>query len=283
MAENRQEALVSLRILVCIAKADGTISSSEQTVLSEALEQLQPRPAETLQQLMAEDIPLAQLLPQIVEPAAQQAVYNAAHALAEQEGIHPAQQQLLDQIQRSFQISTADLTQSEATQLDLDTSAYDSLTAGIHLVTQHNRQVRNLIFDYALGAAVIGLIPISGLLLLQLVGLIGLILKMRRDIGALWGFPRGHDILAFVGNWFGSLGALGIALMAWLTMLAIGVFVPHLDSLARAAAFTTLTWAEGQVTNQFYMSSRRMDQIAFQQFIRPAAPDSSSNPRESHG
>lgn len=272
MAENWREALASLRVLVCVAKADGTISASEQTVLSEALEQLQPTPVPiTLKDLMAEDLSLVGLLDQIPTPDAQQAVYGAARSLAEQEEIQPAQQRLLDQIQASFGISAIAPTESKTAESGLDSSTYATLIAGIHIVTQRSRQVRNLILDYALGAAVIGLIPVRGILLLQLVVMLGLIIKMRRDIGALWGFPRGHDILAFAGSWFGSLGALGIALMAWLTVLAIGAFVPHLDSLARAAAFATLTWAQGQVTNQFYISSSRMDQIAFQQFIQPPA------------
>jgi len=273
MAENQQEALASLRLLVCLAKADGDISEPEQTVLSEALEQLGPSSTSmTLEQLIAENMSVSDLLPQISMPDAQQAVYNAAQALAEQDGVHPAQQQILDQMQANFQISAIDQAKSEIAQPDqskLETASYGSLTAGIQIVAQRNRQVRNLILDYALGAAVIGLIPIRGLFLLQVIALFILIIKMRRNIRALWGFPKGHDILAFVGSWFGGLGALGIALMAWLTVLAIGVFLPHFDSLARAAAFATLTWAEGQVTNQFHISSSRMDQIAFQQFIQP--------------
>ncbi len=259
-----QDALASLRVLVCTAKADGDVSPSERTILTRAWEQL-PKPLSiTLAQLLAEEIPLTQLLEGITTPDAQRAVYDAARSLAEQNGIHPQQQRLLDQIQTTFR-SSLTASPSRSSDPNSDNSPYESLEAGIQLVAQHNRKVRNVILDYALGAAVIGLIPIPGLLLLQILAVLILIIKMRRHIRALWGFPTGHDILAFVSNWFGSLGCLAIALMAWLTVLVIGAFVPFVDSLARAAAFATLTWAEGQVTNQFYFGSRRMDHLAFLQ------------------
>lgn len=274
MAENWQEALASLRVLVCIAKVDGTVSPSEQTLLTEAWEKLEPASQGiTLKQLLTENLPLTQILPNITTPDAQRALYDAARSIAEQDGIHPSQQQLLDQIQTTFRPALTDVpplnsSQSSAFNPDLQDSPYEALVSGIQAVTQRNRQARNLILDYALGAAVIGLIPIRGWLILQFVVIVVLIIKMRRDIGALWGFPKGHDILAFVGSWFGSVGALAIALMAWLTLLGIGVVIPYVDSLALAAAFATLVWAQGQMTNQFYISSSRMDQLAFQRSIQ---------------
>lgn len=281
MTESWPEALASLRVLVCIAKADDDISPSEHTVLTEAWEQL-PMPSNiTLAQLLAEEIPLTQLLQDITTPDAQRAIYDAARSLAEQDGIHPQQERLLDQIQTTFCPSLTVSRSRESSDPNSNDSPYESLVAGIQLVAQHNRKVRNVILDYALGAAVIGLIPIPGLLLLQIFAVLILIVKMRRHIRALWGFPTGHDILAFVSNWFGSLGSLAIALMAWLTVLAIGAFVPFVDSLARAAAFATLTWAQGHVTNQFYFGSQRMDHLAFQRSIQPSAQPRKRRPH--HG
>ncbi|WP_199192387.1 hypothetical protein [Chlorogloea sp. CCALA 695] len=168
----------------------------------------------------------------------------------------------------------------ESSNPNLEDSFYESLIAGIQIVAQHNCKVRNIILDYALGASVIGLIPIPRLFLLQILAVLILIIKMRRHIRALWGFPKGHDILAIISNWFGSLGCLAIALMAWLTMLVIGLFVPFVDSLARAAAFATLTWAQGQVTNQFYFGSKRLDHLVFRRSQQPAQP---RNRRPDHG
>lgn len=122
---------------------------------------------------------------------------------------------------------------------------------------RQERETRNLALDYALGASILGLIPIAGLLTLKLVVAIGLLVKMSWDLGAKWKFAKGQDILAIAGYLFGLLGALAMAFMAWLTLLAIGLFVPYAGSFKMAAALFTLTWMVGQITNQFYASGRK--------------------------
>lgn len=114
--------------------------------------------------------------------------------------------------------------------------------------------VRDLILDYALGASILGLIPIPGLFTVKLLLAAGLILKMIWDIGKLWGFRKGQDFLAIAGSFFGGLGALAMAFTAWLTMFGVGLFVPYIKSFALAAALFTLTWSIGQATKQFYSS-----------------------------
>jgi hypothetical protein len=114
------------------------------------------------------------------------------------------------------------------------------------------RRIRTLILDYAMGSTLIGLNPFHGVLTLTLV-IVGLLVsKMIWDIGHLWGYTKGQDFLAVAGILFGFLGAFGLAFMAWLTMFSLGVFVPLFSGFAKSAAFFTLTWTLGQVTNQFY-------------------------------
>ena len=119
------------------------------------------------------------------------------------------------------------------------------------------RASRALAFDYALGVSILGLIPIPGMLTVKLVVAVGLIVKMLWDISVKWQFARGQDILALAGYLFGFLGALAMAFMAWLTLLAIGLFIPYVGSFKIAAALFTLTWVLGQNTNQFYASGRK--------------------------
>ncbi|ELS02952.1 hypothetical protein Xen7305DRAFT_00026700 [Xenococcus sp. PCC 7305] len=116
---------------------------------------------------------------------------------------------------------------------------------------------RALAFDYALGISILGLIPIDGLLTAKLLIAISLLIKMLWDIGVKWKFAKGQDILAIAGYVFGFIGALAIAFMAWLTLLAIGLFIPYVSSLKVAAALFTLTWVLGQNTNQFYASGHK--------------------------
>lgn len=122
---------------------------------------------------------------------------------------------------------------------------------------RQEKQTRNLALDYALGVSILGLIPISDLLTLKLLVALGLLLKMLWDLGAKWKFARGQDILAIAGYVFGLLGALAMAFMAWLTMLAVGLYVPYVSSFKLAAALFTLTWIVGQSTNQFFASGQK--------------------------
>jgi uncharacterized protein (DUF697 family) len=119
-------------------------------------------------------------------------------------------------------------------------------------------KVRSMILDYAMGAALLGLNPIRGTLTITLLIVAALIIKMIIDIGSKWGYAKGQDPLAIIGYIFGFLGAFALALMAWVTMLCFGLFVfaPLFSGFAKSAAFFTLTWTLGQVTNQFYASGR---------------------------
>jgi uncharacterized protein (DUF697 family) len=119
---------------------------------------------------------------------------------------------------------------------------------------RRDRQVRDLILDYALGIAILGLIPIPRLFTLKLLLALGFMLKMGWDIGRLWRWRRGQDVLAIAGALFGGLGAVATALVVWLTCFGIGVFVPYFKGLALAAALFTLPWALGQSVNQFFAS-----------------------------
>jgi len=86
-----------------------------------------------------------------------------------------------------------------------------------------------------------------------------LLLKMMRDIGAKWGYPKGQDALAIGGNLFGGLGSFWVAFMAWISMYGVGLFVPFVGSFAVAASLFALTWRLGQATHLYYASGCKMD------------------------
>jgi hypothetical protein len=131
----------------------------------------------------------------------------------------------------------------------------EPITTPPFLLKRYN-QIRNLILDYAVGAAIIGLNPFRGTLIITFLIVIVLILRMRWDIGRKWGYSKGQDALAIAGNLFGTLGAFALAFMAWVSVFCFGLLVPVFSGLAISAAFFTLTWTIGQVTHQFYASGR---------------------------
>jgi len=137
-------------------------------------------------------------------------------------------------------------------------------------LTSPNRAIRTLIFEYALLAALLGLNPWPNLFSLSLI-LVGLAtLKLMRDIGTFWGYPRGQDILAIAGNLFGGVGALAMAFLAWILIVGLGILLPATAPLALSAACFTFTWVVGQATTQYYETGQaRETQDITQEPLRP--------------
>ena len=135
----------------------------------------------------------------------------------------------------------------------------------LHL-RQIQRRVRALILDYGLGVAILGLNPFPGFLSFTLLTSSLLILKMLRDIAAIWGFTGGQDWLAIASSFFGAISSLWLAIMMWGTLLVLGFFLPLPRSFAVAAGLFTLTCGLGQATNQFYASGWRLNQRQWSNF-----------------
>lgn len=294
MSTNQQEALASLKVLAYMAKADGELQQEEQIAFADAFKQLQPPPEGiTVESLLAVDEPIDQVLEQITSPIAQVAVYEAAYTMAKIGGTTPDEQQLLDKIRATFNLEETQLQESipaeqlqEIPQPDQVEAVVDTLqqtsVEQLQEVSQPDKvepvtdkakptkEIQSLILDYSIVAAILGLNPFPGLNLITTLVAYVLTLKMMRDIGAWWGYPKGQDTRAIVRNIFGGIGAFAAAYTAWATVSTIKLFVPFVGSVANASFLFTLTWAMGQATNQFYASGRQMDAAALQKVFREA-------------
>ncbi|MEM7758881.1 MAG: hypothetical protein AAGF83_06425 [Cyanobacteria bacterium P01_G01_bin.67] len=147
------------------------------------------------------------------------------------------------------------------------------ITSGIELIIAIGKRVRNSVLDYALGAAILGLIPVYGRWIpeIRFALLTILNLKMVVNIGRFWGYHKNQDILVIVGSILGLLASFTLAMMTWLIIFAIGLFVPLVDSLARACAYGIFTWSIGHTISRYYYSPQNLDTKALQrafQFMR---------------
>lgn len=120
--------------------------------------------------------------------------------------------------------------------------------------THLNIKVRNLILDYALGAAIVALLPLPQLNGLKAIVLLGLNLFLVIGIARLWNFKKGSDLLARMGILFGIAGAIGVGIVGWLLLILLGVVVPALKSLAPGMAAFCYFWGFGQAVHHFYIS-----------------------------
>jgi uncharacterized protein (DUF697 family) len=276
------EKIACLEVLAAVVTLKGDPTPKEFEAFLVVLNSFQPLPPEvTPERLLSYPPALETRLPQIQTPALQQQVYRGAYLITRTQGIDPQEAALLAHLRAAFQLSPA-MAQALAKQplaAPQSGQLMNSALTGITALIGREGDVRRLIFDYTLGAAIVGLIPITGggSLELKLLVVLGLILKMIWDIRDLWGKPKGQDLLAMIGNGFGFLGAVLSGLLAWATMVGLGVVIPYAGAFDKAAGFATATWIVGQSTHQFYTSQKRPDLVALKRaFPALIAIDSAS-------
>lgn len=132
------------------------------------------------------------------------------------------------------------------------------------------KKVRALTLDYALGAAILGSIPIYGrwIPLLRIALLMVLILVMVKKIGRFWGDRRGQGIGETISCIFGLIAAVALACMTWVGILLLSLLIPFVDILARAAAYGVLTFNIGQTMSRYYYNPHILDSKALQKALK---------------
>lgn len=145
-----------------------------------------------------------------------------------------------------------------------------AIAPGVRIIIKIGQRVRNSILDYALGAAILGLIPVYGRWIpeIRLILLGVLNLKMIFNIGGFWGYHKGQGSLAIARSIFAVIGSFALAILAWLTIFAVGLFIPLVDSLARAIAYGVLTWNIGQAVSRYYYSPQTLDLAALEKALQ---------------
>jgi len=267
MSDSPAEKIACLEVLAAVANLNGDPTPQEFEAFLAALNTFQPLPPGiTPERLLAQSPEIAPLLNDIQTPELQQQVYRGAFAIARSKGIDPQEAKVLNDLKSAFNLSPELAQALEKQPLVYATSGgvINSALAGMASLIGREGEIRRMIFDYAMGAAIVGLVPLNGggSLEIKLLIVSVLILKMIWDIRKLWGRPRGQDILAIVGQVFGVLGAIIAGVFAWGTMIGLSALVPYAGAFAKAAGFATATWLAGIAANQFYTSSKRPDYTA---------------------
>lgn len=114
------------------------------------------------------------------------------------------------------------------------------------------QQLQSLVIDYALGLAILGLFPrfLTPVLLIAS----ALLLKMVWDIAKRWKFSMTYNPITIGGGLLNSLGALAIAVLAWLTFMFLGAFIPLIDHFGLSVALMSGGWTLGAAVNQFFFN-----------------------------
>jgi uncharacterized protein (DUF697 family)/tellurite resistance protein len=271
MSTNQREALAGLKILVCMAQADGKILAEEREALQDAILTFELPEGITIDTLLEEKTSLDELMPLIITPEAQKAVYNSAYTMAYIDGKCSGYEQvILDKLNDSFHIPAGEKAILGNVIHGLKQVVNLSNIEKIVDEKQREDNINQTILNYATSSAVLGLNPIPGLSIISSLTALGLTLKMMNEIGAKWGYPKGQDALAIIGNLFGGLGAFAASFTVYLVVGTLGLLIPGGGMVAAATSNFTLTWAMGKATNQFYASGRQIDHATLKKVFEDA-------------
>ena len=126
------------------------------------------------------------------------------------------------------------------------------------------RRVRSMIVDFALGALILGVIPIYGtwvpIVRVSCLILVNLIMVWR--VGRFWGHYKSHFVMTNITLILAIFRSLILAVLIWVVIVLLGLFVPFADSLARAIAYGFLTMSIGNSLSHYYYRPGILDGAA---------------------
>lgn len=251
-----RKSLARFRILVAVAKADGTLAPEEETALNGAL----GRHAGILGDLLAEDVDF-EAEAALLDDKERLEVYHSAYAMAYADGhVQTFEVNLLKRLQPN---------EGEATMMgQVWGEALDTVLPGRILPEPDPAQRETEIFEdiikYSVLSGVAGMTPVPGVAIVADLAVVAFQAKLVHDIGLYWG----HDldsraIRAFMGAAAGSIG-LRIAVNN------LARFVPGWGMAFAGASSFASTYAIGVAADAWFANGRNMGDAELRDLFQTA-------------
>jgi uncharacterized tellurite resistance protein B-like protein len=185
MSMTENEAVASLKILVAVAQADGQIHDEERKSIASALENITLPEGATADTLIASTIDVDAELAKLVSPAARGEIWKSAFAMANADGsCSPEEQKLLDAIAAKTEVTEAQKSFFTKLLAEGKDTVLPSHIKKIDDPATRAKEVRNDILKYSAFTAILGAFPLP---VVGEIAVLGIQLKMIRDIGQYWG------------------------------------------------------------------------------------------------
>jgi uncharacterized protein (DUF697 family) len=257
MSLSREESIASLRLLVCMAKADGVLHERERTMLEASFGEIELPEGITLQWLFDEPTDVSSVLAQLVSEEARDNAYAAVYALACADGdCSPPERGLLLEIRTKLGI---DETQdAHLARLFLPrhqigreygssgaTPTLDAMARDIQITAETRKT--------AIVSALLGAFPFPGLSIATDLIIAGLQVGLARDIGAMWGQQMD------TAQAKGVLAGFGVGTGARIALSNLLKVFPGWGSAFGAASAYASSYAVGRVMNAYFHEGRGLD------------------------
>jgi uncharacterized protein YjbI with pentapeptide repeats/uncharacterized protein (DUF697 family) len=266
-AINREEILASLMILTQMAIADNRLEVEEKTMLVEAVQALDLPAEVSLERLLEERISINDLLDKIHSPLIKEQLYQSAYVMARVDhDVSDQELDLLNTIQTKLELSES--TVKKLVTLVEEAQKF-SITEQIeHIIDPDRREdavntnVRLMSVMHAIGGAM----PTPGFATVTHLMIYKDQVELIQKIGKIWGYPADHDAPEFKKAVFGSVGATA----ARIALSNVVLLIPVAGSIISGSTAFSMTWAIGNLANQYFAEGCEMDDVKLQELFADA-------------
>ncbi|MCC3406366.1 MAG: universal stress protein [Microcoleus sp. PH2017_10_PVI_O_A] len=256
------EALARLKVLICMAKADGILNESEKVQLRSSARVFAR--GMMWDHLLDESIDLSAELAQITTPVEQELTYYTAYRLmAAKAEPHPSEKNIVEQIKDTFNLDAATIEQLHELVNQSYTIQGDRAIQPIKDVQQRAEVIDQKILYGAIATAVLGAFPSPLLSTYTESVALDIQFALISEVGGLWGYTDLESQSLFEGI-VGSLGFVS----AWLTAIDIAKLLPNLGTNLGASDAFMATWAIGKTMNAYCESDRKLSSSAMRQMFK---------------
>jgi uncharacterized protein (DUF697 family) len=251
MSAMNHEALAGIRLMICMAKADGVFKPDERYTLEDELAGAALPDGLTVEKLLEENNDPAALAEQIKSPEARDFTYASVYALAYcDRELAEAEEKLLSILRAAWGIKKdEDAALAAALAPARNAEKPDcALSARIDDPAKRDEAFRKLLFRYNALTSVTGAIPIPAVPDLLIVPMQ---VKMIYDIASLFGVQADKKTVQLMFE------TLGVGTGARIGIAMLSKFIPGWGSVVGATSAFATTYALGKVAYRYFQSEGR--------------------------
>ncbi len=250
MSASQRESVASLRLLVCLAKADGVLHDKEREALEASLADVE-LPDVDLDTILAEEWEVEELAEMFETDEAREQAYAAAYTLAHADGDCSAEERtLLDRFRNALSVSEEResflqrVVGGHAAALDDD----EGEEAPVLNLSPEEREakVRSETRKTAVVSAVLGAFPLPLVSIATDLAILGLEVGLAKDIARFWGKQMDTSEAK------GLLASFGVGTAARIALSNLFKVLPGWGSAIGAATAYASSFAVGVAVNSYF-------------------------------
>lgn len=248
------EAVAGLRILVAIAKADGTIQDEERAALSSALEGVTLPKGTTVGSLLGEDVNVERERAAVTGADARREIYQSAYGMAHADGRCTAEEQaILDGLRKAWDIPEKQATVVARIFSETKDTVLPSNIQPVADDAKRSKEINEDVIKYSLLSALLGAFPIPGVAIATDLAVVAVQVKMVRDIGQYHGHKVDRESAKSL------VYGLGLGTGARMAVNNIVKLVPGWGSAFAAVTSFAATFALGKVMDKYFVDGKKAD------------------------